>query len=134
MRHVIVSIICACAWTGEVPTRGGCPGCGADYTHRLNKGRIAKLREIVDRAPCVVPIEPIMVRWFVDERHRLIAPATGPNPARPQRQIRRPMRAYRLTPAGERVLIAAQLADHQAGLRREIVAESVARHAGLPDA
>jgi len=79
-----------------------------------------------------------MVRWMVDERHRLIEPCEPARPPDPEGlRTRRTMRGYRLSAAGKRVVRAAHLQEFGLGswrddlieardvdLRREIVAES----------
>lgn len=134
MKAKLQPVVCACSWTGRLGSRSPCPGCGEDPTFRVTPVRLSALRLIARRAPndLAVSIQPIMVRWLVDERHRLIEPC---EPARPPDheglRTRRTMRRYRLSAAGERVVLAAQLADRTDVVRREIVAESVARHADL---
>lgn len=115
----LVSIVCACAWTGEVPTMGACPGCGADQSHRVNKARLAALRHVAQHGN-VDPraVFPMTRGWLTHPDHKLIELSAG---------------RHRPTAAGERVIVAAQLAEHEAGLKREIIAESVARHAADPD-
>jgi hypothetical protein len=123
MSVVMVPIICACAWTGEVPTVGACPGCGADHTFRVTTVRLKALRAY---AAAAAPgarrpeVNPSTRHWLLHPAHRLIAPPARGMDCRP-------------TVDGERVLVAAQLAEHEAGLKRELVAESVARHAQIDE-
>lgn len=94
-----VPILCACGWTGRVLTRGLCGGCGARHTHRVSPDRLAWLRAIAagthERPP------PMTIRWL---RERGLVGEDR-----------------RVTVAGERVIVAAQLA------------ERVARHAGMEE-
>jgi hypothetical protein len=91
--------------------------------------RIAKLRAIAGWVDGCRPIglEPMMAAWLTDPAHRLLI-ATAPGGGARTLARGSSWRTYRLTPLGERVLIAAQLADRESELKREIVAESVARH------
>lgn len=133
-RAVMVPIVCSCAWTGSVQTRGTCPGCGANWTHRVEPHRMTKLRQVAARNPGESPvyIEPMMLRWMTDPAHRLLEPATGALLS-PLPLVRGSILPYQLTVQGERVILQAQLAERSADLKREIVAESVARHADLPE-
>lgn len=121
MSTVLVPIICACAWTGEVPTRGTCPSCGADHSYRVTPVRIKALRAYASgRQIGYLEVNPSTRHWLLHRAHRLIAPpAPGLN--------------FRPTEAGERVLLAAQLVEREAGLKRAIVAEAAVRHAGIED-
>jgi hypothetical protein len=130
---VKVRILCSCGWSGEVLIRGVCGSCGADYTHRVTPTRLAKLHAIAgwkEGMPSV-GMEPGTAQWLNAGRHKLIRAV---EPGQGARTLARgsSYRCYSLTPLGERVLLAAQLVAHEAGLRREIVAESVARHAAGP--
>ncbi len=115
MKAKLAPTICACSWTGRLSSRAPCPGCGADVTHRVTPVRLAALRAI-DKIPKVgaspVIMQPIMVRWLVDERHRLIEPEEPARPPDPLHlRTHRTMRRYRLSEAGRRVVRAAQLLD-----------------------
>jgi hypothetical protein len=131
---VKVRILCSCAWSGEVLTRGVCGGCGADYTHRVTPTRLAKLRAVAgwrDGMPSVA-MEPATAQWLTAGRHKLLRAV---EPGQGARTLARgsSYRCYALTPAGERVLVAGQLAEHEAGLRREIAGATAARHSALDD-
>ena len=114
---VKVQILCSCAWSGQVLTRGVCGGCGADYTHRVTPTRLKKLRELAawkegDRA---IGMEPASAQWLTSAAHRLLIAVP---PGQGARCVARASswRTYKLTPLGERVLLAAQLADRSDGL------------------
>jgi hypothetical protein len=114
---VKVRILCSCAWSGEVLTRGACGCCGADYTHRVTPTRLAKLRAIAgwrEGMPSV-SMEPGTAQWLNAGRHKLIKATPPGQGARP---IARgsSYRCYEVTPLGERVLLAARLADRSDGL------------------
>jgi hypothetical protein len=131
---VLLRVLCSCAWSGEVLTRGPCGGCGADHTHRVTTTRLAKLRAVAgwrEGMPSVA-MEPATASWLTTGRHKLLRAV---EPGQGARTLARgsSYRCYALTTAGERVLVAAQLAEHEAGLRREILAESVARHSAITE-
>ncbi len=133
-RAVMVPVVCSCAWTGSLPTRGDCPGCGHNSAYRVTSARIVKMREIVawndgDRS---IAIEPAMVQWLTDSRHRMMIAAPAGEGARAL--VRNSSwHCYRLTDDGQRVLLAAQLADREAGVRREIAGATAVRHAEIEE-
>ncbi len=133
-RAVMVPVVCSCAWTGSLPTRGDCPGCGRNSAYRVTQARIAKMRAIIawkadDRS---LVIEPAMVSWLTDSRHRMVIAVPAGEGARAL--VRNSSwHCYRLTDDGQRVLLAAQLAGREAGVRREIAAATAVRHANIEE-
>lgn len=115
MMPRIEPIRCACGWRGSLALRADCLGCGANYTHRVSKERLAVLRAIGAREPGAraVRIEPQMRIWFVD--HGMIIATDPPRPAReaPGRQRAPLPRGYRLTERGEMAIAEVATVGHQ---------------------
>lgn len=111
---VLRLVLCACSWTGDLTHEAACPKCGRGVTARVTDLRLAALRAVAARQAGLPPIKlaQAMRRWLL--RHQLIRPD-----------------AYTITEAGREVL-SADGARRLEQAKREIVAESVARHAGLP--
>lgn len=125
-------VLCSCSWVGDLAIYAPCPSCRASYTARLNEARLEVMHAIAKRKPGdpAVLIKPQMRVWLCDASHRMITP-DGPPIAAGDQYAKRPMRAFVLSAAGREV-ITADGARRLEQTKREIVAESVARHAGMP--